>query len=69
MATPEGFGNRRHFDGDGCDKDSIRHAMSIQAEDLQNSLWGRGPNVGKCPKCGKPVMEEEFDCGRHGVGV
>lgn len=69
MATPKGFGNRIHFDNDGCDPDSIRHSMYFQEQKLTGQVFGparRVPTMGSCPKCGDPVMEEEFDCGKHG---
>lgn len=66
MATPETFGNRNHFEGDGCDKNSIRHSMALSGADLQGRLF-RKPSMGTCRVCGDPVMEEEFDCGKHGA--
>lgn len=65
MATPAGFGDRKHFEGDGCDANSIRHSMALSGADLQNRLF-RKPSMGRCRVCNAPVMEEEFDCGRHG---
>ena len=77
MATPETFGNRMHFDGDGCDDDSIRHRMGMQETKLRGQVFAT-PIMGRCTvlvnpmgfagdafPCGRPVMEEEFDCGNH----
>jgi hypothetical protein len=63
VSTPKGFGDRIHFEGDGCDDDSIRHRMGMQSIKLKQQVFG----LGKCVQCGKPVMEEEFDCGNHGT--
>lgn len=79
MSTPKGFGDRKHFEGDGCDSDSIRHSMYFQEKKLTDQVFGRKvPVMGRCMvwmypsykeapyQCGNPVMEEEFDCGKHG---
>ena len=65
MATPEKFGDRKHFVGDGCDTMSVRHRMGLQQANLKNSVFYRAPKMSVCRFCDKPVMEEEFDCGNH----
>lgn len=41
MATPENFGNRIHFESDGCDADSDRHIAGIKLAEtpVQLTLW------------------------------
>lgn len=68
MPTPKGFGDRKHFVGDGCDDMSIRHRMGLQAADLTDNVFGKTPMMSRCRFCDRPVMEEEFDCGNHPNG-
>lgn len=68
MPTPEGFGDRKHFGGDGCDDMSIRHRMGLQQANLMNSVFYNAPKMSVCRFCDNIVMEEEFDCGNHPTG-